>query len=279
MKRPQYIRYESTTPKLEKVAKVIRRVMPDFETINDTLFENIKRALIIHKAGVDQGNDEYLLLADKLEKCVPEKPCKSMACSLCQRNRRLKFMNKWTEYFRQNQEAYVVVTLIFYADKVQGSAMLDWDLIKLRRRLVKVIQRIGFNAPVIGGFEMDYHNYTHNPKASHWMPHFHLLMPNEPEKLEQLRKYMLREKNLRAREGRRNRPMRFDAFQDVERQMSYCISGIWMEYSWFLDEEGNLMKSTYPRRINDEDMYAKSLVMLDGLSEGALTFKVNVQDW
>lgn len=186
-------------------------------------------------------------------------------------------MQKWGPFIKTHQEDYIAVTLVFYADKHSASELSDWEYSKFKQRVLKVIQRIGFKSPIIGGFEMDYHNYTHDKKQSHWLPHLHLLMPNEPEKLEMLRQYMLRKKNLLAREGKRNRPMRIDVIKNVERQMSYCITGIWMEYPWFLNADNKLKKSKYPRRIKSAGVYAKSLVKLDRLSDGMLTFAVNVQ--
>ncbi|MGX1958508.1 hypothetical protein VRB23_04850 [Erwinia aphidicola] len=277
MKRPHYTNYTSAFPELEKVAKAIWEVMPDFETVDDALNENVKRAFTLHKFGMRKANEECIHVANKLESCSPEEPCGSMACSLCQRNRRLRFVQKWGPFIKTHQEDYVAVTLVFYADKHSASELSDWEYSKFKQRVLKVIQRIGFKSPIIGGFEMDYHNYTHDKKQSHWLPHLHLLMPNEPEKLEMLRQYMLRKKNLLAREGKRNRPMRIDVIKNVERQMSYCITGIWMEYPWFLNADNKLKKSKYPRRIKSAGVYAKSLVKLDHLSDGMLTFAVNVQ--
>ena len=277
MKRPHYMNYTSAFPELEKVAKAIWEVMPDFETVDVALNENVKRAFTLYKFGMRKANEECIHVANKLESCSPEEPCGSMACSLCQRNRRLRFVQKWGPFIKTHQEDYVAVTLVFYADKHSASELSDWEYSKFKQRVLKVMQGIGFKSPIIGGFEMDYHNFTHDKKQSHWLPHLHLLMPNEPEKLEMLRQYMLRKKNLLAREGKRNRPMRIDVITNVERQMSYCITGIWMEYPWFLNADNKLKKSKNPRRIKSAGVYAKSLVKLDRLSDGMLTFAVNVQ--
>ncbi|WP_314411579.1 hypothetical protein [Pantoea septica] len=277
MKRPQSNHYYSVNPELEKLAKAISKAVPRFETIDQTLVENAIRVKALREFGNLRDKTQCLELADKLKNCSPEEVCGSMACSLCQRYRRLKFMQKWLPYIEEHQNDYKAVTLISYADMFSNSTLFAWDLGMLKQRLLKAIQRIGFNAPVIGGFEMDYHNYTHEPERSHWMPHLHLIMPNEPEKLEMLRQYMLRKKNLLAREGKRNRPMRIDEIENVERQMSYCITGIWMEYPWFLNADNKLKKSKEPRRIKSAGVYAKSLVKLDRLSDGMLTFAVNVQ--
>lgn len=277
MKRPHYTNYTLAFPELEKVAKAIRDVMTDFETVDDALNENVKRVKALRKFGMRKAQEECVHVANKLENCSPEEPCGSMACSLCQCYRRLRFMQKWWPYIKEHQEDYVAVTLVFYADKHSASELSDWEYSKFKQRVLKVMQRIGFKSPIIGGFEMDYHNFTHDKKQSHWLPHLHLLMPNEPEKLEMLRQYMLSKKNLLAREGKRNRPMRIDVITNVERQMSYCITGIWMEYPWFLNADNKLKKSRDPRRIKSAGVYAKSLAKLDRLSDGMLTFAVNVQ--
>ncbi|MGC0836981.1 hypothetical protein [Pantoea agglomerans] len=277
MKRTQSNHYYSVNPELEKLAKAISKAMPRFETINQSLVENAIRVKALRGFGNLRDKTQCLELADKLENCSPEEVCGSMACSLCQRYRRLKFMQKWLPYIDEHQNDYKAVTVISYADMFSNSTLFAWDLGMLKQRLLKAIQRIGFSAPVIGGFEMDYHNYTHEPERSHWMPHLHLIMPNEPEKLEMLRQYMLRKKNLLAREGKRNRPMRIDGIENIERQISYCITGIWMEYPWFLNADNKLKKSKKPRRIKSAGVYAKSLVKLDRLSDGMLTFAVNVQ--
>lgn len=277
MKRPQYNAYDSVYPELEKLALTIRKVMAGFETIDKTLAENAIRVKVLRKVGSQCGNKHYLQLAEKLENCNPEEPCGSMACNLCQRTRRLKFMQKWLPYIKAHQDEYVAVTLIFYVEMLPNNKLFGWDFDALKERVRKAISRIGFSGAVIGGFEMDYHNYTHDPDVSHWMPHFHLLVPNEPEKIEQLRQYMLRDKNLHARDGRKNRPLKVGGIDDLVRALSYCISGMWMEHVWFRNAKDAVNKRRKPIRIRDERVFAKSLVKLDRMSDGQLTLGVNVQ--
>lgn len=277
MKRPHYASHTSAFPELEKLAKTISKAMPEFETIHQTLTENAIRVKALRKFGNPRSKTERLQLANKLENCNPEETCGSMACSLCQRYRRLKFMQKWLPYIEEHQDEYKAVTLISYADMFSNSTLLAWDLGMLKQRLLKAIQRIGFSAPVIGGFEMDYHNYTHEPERSHWMPHFHMLIPHEPEKLEMLRQYMLREKNLHMRPGRRSRPMKDDFIASSVHALSYCVTGIWQEYTWFMNAESELKKTKNGTRIRNLSVFAKSLVKLDRMSDALLTFRVNVQ--
>lgn len=277
MKRPQYNAYDSVYPELEKLALTIRKVMAGFETIDKTLAENAIRVQVLRKVGGLCGNRHYLQLAEKLENCNPVEPCGSMACSLCQRTRRLKFMQKWLPYIKKHQDEYVAVTVVSYVDMLPNKKLFGWKYDALKERVRKAISRIGFSGPVTGGFEMDYHNYTHDPDVSHWMPHFHLLVPNEPEKIEQLRQYMLRDKNLHARDGRKNRPLKVVRVDDPVQALSYCISGMWMEHVWFRNEKDVVKKRRKPGRIRDERVFAKSLVKLDRMSDGQLTFGVNVQ--
>lgn len=266
---------------LGSLAKDINKDMPKFESIDDCLRENKIRTKFLYEIGMglkpENKYRKYLKLVKKLEGCTPEHPCKSMACSLCQRTRRLLFMQKWLPYIKDHQDEYVAVTLISYMDMFPDKELLGWDFDAMKERYRKAISRIGFSGPVIGGFEMDYHNYTHEPELSCWMPHFHLLVPNEPEKLKQLHQYMLRDKNLHARDGRKNRPCRKDIIDDPVRAVSYCISGMWMEHVWFRNEEEDVKKRRKSGRIRDEHIFAKSLVKLDRMSDGQLTFGVNVQ--
>ncbi|HDH7788065.1 TPA: hypothetical protein PJH86_002879 [Raoultella ornithinolytica] len=275
MKKPQ------DSDEIKKIVKEIKKSMPKFESVDDCLLENKVRADFLYKVGMKLGSSDkgvkYLSLAHKIERCTPESPCGSTACSLCQRTRRLKFMQKWLPYIKEHQDEYKTATLIFYVEKLPNNKLFGWDFDALKERVRKAISRIGFSGPVIGGFEMDYHNYTHDPDVSHWMPHFHLLVPNEPEKIEQLRQYMLRDKNLHARDGRKNRPLKVGGIDDPVQALSYCISGMWMEHVWFRNEKDVVKKCRKPVRIRDERVFAKSLVKLDRMSDGQLTFGVNVQ--
>lgn len=263
---------------LEALASDIQKAMPGFELISDCLAENTKRAAILYAQGRKfKKGKKYLLLAQKIEACCPECPCGSMACSLCQRTRRLRVMHKWLPFIESHQGAYVAVTLVFYEEMHSSARMFGWDFPSLREKVRKAVSRMGFSGPVIGGFEMDYHWYVHAPELSHWMPHFHLLVPNEPVKLRKLHEYMLRDRNLHARDEKKNRPFRKDCIDDPIRALSYCVSGIWMQHTWFRNEKGELKKRQKGHRIRSQRVFAKSLVKLNRLSDGLLTFGVNVQ--
>lgn len=262
------------------MGRMVRRRMPGFETEADCLEENKIRVEILLSTGealkTQFGGELYRNLANQLRKCTPRSLCGSMACSLCQRARRLEFIEKWLPFIEEFQDEYVAITLISYMDMLPNKELLRWKFDAMKERYRKQIERIGFSMPVIGGFEMDYHYYAHDPESSHWMPHFHLLVPNEPDKIRKLRQYVLRDKNLHARNGRKNRPFRMDKISDPLRALSYCITGLWMQYTWFQNQKGDVKKSRKACRIRDNRICAKSLVKLDRMSNTQLTFVVNV---
>lgn len=259
---------------LIQIALMIRKEMPGFETLAKANAENQVRITVLRRVGDKLDKPDYLELADRLESCVKGHPCGSMACSRCSHQRRLRLVNKWLDFLMANPN-YVMVTLIFYDEMFPNSQLLDWDMNRLKQRLRKQLERIEFEGPIFGGFEMDYHRHTQQPGESCWMPHFHLMLPNDPAKLKQLRQYMLRAKNLHRRKGKVNRPMREDPVVDVVHALTYCFKTMWQELPIFVNAEGELTSGRYKRRLKDP-VLAKSLVKLDRLTDSQLTLTMNV---
>ncbi len=255
--------------------KEIMKYIHDFETQDDAEKENKERINILKCFYIENNKPSCISLAKLLAGCTEYDPCKSMACAKCQRKWRLDFLKKWLPFFLENK-GYKMVTLIDYQNMMPNKKLFQMDIDLIKQRFVKTSYRIGFDKPVVGGFDMDYHNYTHEQKDNHWMPHFHLLVPNEPEKLEKLRSYMLRPKNLYIRKGRKNRPMRIDDIDNVASALSYCVTGMWLEIAWFINEDGKLKKFKNKRRIKDKRVFAKSLIKLNRLKASQLNFGVNV---
>ncbi len=257
-----------------RIVNMLRKEMPAFETLKQADTENRTRITILRRVGRKLDKPDCFALADRLESCVNDYPCGSMACFRCSRQRRLRLVNKWLSFFQTHPD-YVMVTLVFYDEMFPNRHLLDWDLNRLKQRLRKQLERIDFEGPIVGGFEMDYHRHTQKPSESEWMPHFHLLIPNDPAKLKQLRQYMLRAKNLHKRKGKKNRPMRVDRIVDVVHALTYCFKGIWWEIPRFVNAEGKLKKR--PKSRLTDNVLAKSLVKLDRLTDSQLTFTMNVQ--
>ncbi|MCS2161569.1 hypothetical protein MUU47_10645 [Scandinavium sp. H11S7] len=251
--------------------------MFNLETIEQAQSENVHRVKIMRKKYESKPVPKIKKLITVIEDCSVDTPCKSMACAKCQRQRRQKYIEKWLPYF-ENHTGYKFVTLIFYQDMISNNELTHWSPDNLIQRLGKALKRMGFCDPVIGGFEMDYHRYTHNIKESYWLPHFHLLVPDEPDNLEKLRNYMLRDKNLHARKGRRNRPIRIDDIDEIAKVLSYCVKGFWQEIPWFINDKGLLKKVKNKKRITNKTVFVKSLLLLDQLKESHLNFSVNVQN-
>lgn len=259
---------------LSRIVNMLFKEMPTFETLKQADVENRTRITILRRIGRKLDKPDCFALADRLESCVNDYPCGSMACFRCSRQRRLRLIDKWLSFFQANPN-YVMVTLVFYDEMFPNRHLLDWDLNRLKQRLRKQLERIDFEGPIVGGFEMDYHRHTQKPSESEWMPHFHLLIPNDPVKLKQLRAYMLRGKNLYKRKGKKNRPMHNGRLFDVLHAFTYCFKGIWWEIPQFVNAAGKL-KNRKKCRLNDT-VLAKSLVKLDQLTDSQLTFTMNVQ--
>ncbi|WP_156292690.1 hypothetical protein [Serratia oryzae] len=259
---------------LTHIARLIRKEMAKFETLAEANAENRTRITILRRVGNKLDEPVCLELADRLEGCIKGHPCGSMACSRCSRQRRLRLVNKWLDFFQTHPD-YVMVTLIFYDEMFPNKLLLGWDLNRLKQRLRKQLERIGFEGTILGGFEMDYHRHTQQPDESRWMPHFHLLLPNDPAKIKQLHRYMLRPKNLHCRKGKVNRPMRKDPVVDVVHAFTYCFKAMWQELPIFVNAEGELTSGRCKRRLKDP-VFAKSLVKLDRLTDSQLTLTMNV---
>ncbi|EAX8226166.1 hypothetical protein J4090_001030 [Salmonella enterica] len=97
--------------------------MAGFETLNDCRNENHLRIRRLRKVGHLPGKQVCLKLADKLENCLPEQRCGSMACMACQRTRRLNFVYKWLPLLRADPN-YSMVTLIFYEEMLADRQLL-----------------------------------------------------------------------------------------------------------------------------------------------------------
>ncbi|WP_447881407.1 hypothetical protein [Serratia fonticola] len=256
------------------IARLIRKEMPTFETLKQADVENRTRITILRRVGKKLDKPDCFALADRLESCVNDYPCGSMACFRCSRQRRLRLIDKWLSFFQANPN-YVMVTLVFYDEMFPNRHLFGWDLDRLKHRLRKQLERIDFEEPIVGGFEMDYHRHTQKPSESEWMPHFHLLIPNDPAKLKQLHQYMLRAKNLHRRKEKINRPMHKKQIVSAVQALTYCIKGIWWEIPHFVNAEGKLKKC--PKCRLTDNVLAKSLVKLDRLTDSQLTFTMNVQ--
>lgn len=155
----------------------IREDLPNFETIEDATNESQIRQKALIKGG-------FRDLAGKLADCAEDYRCESPACPQCVRHNRRGFYHAAAvlseQYDLANQRT---VTLICYSEAMTNEELESFDPNRLTARLSKQLTRCGFENPVIGGLELDYHE-----DIDLWIPHFHLLVVDDISPLVTLRK-------------------------------------------------------------------------------------------
>ncbi|HCH7935601.1 MULTISPECIES: hypothetical protein [Providencia] len=234
--------------------------------------ENNERIKILNLIYKKTKNKRYKKLARKIQDCEEEYNCNSLACAQCIKVKQLDIVNQFGNYINKK---YVFVTLIFYKDKITINELPDFNPNLLKDKLRKKLKSIGFNNFIFGSLELDLHLYE-SINFSYYQPHFHLLIPNESEKIKSLRDYMKSSKNLSSRQGIKNRPMVVDEINDIGGVIKYITKIMWCEMAFFTNKEGKLKHSS-KRRISNSRMFADSLVKLDTLKFSDIFFKCNFQ--
>lgn len=234
--------------------------------------ENNVRIKILESVYKLTKNKTHKNLAKKIHNCEDNVPCNSLACAKCIKVKQLDIVNQFGNYINKK---YVFVTLIFYKDKITINELPDFNPNLLKDKLRKKLKSIGFNNFIFGSLELDLHLYE-SINSSYYQPHFHLLIPNESEKIKSLRDYMKSSKNLNSRQGIKNRPMVVDEINDIGGVIKYITKIMWCEMAFFTNKEGKLKHSS-KRRISNSRMFADSLVKLDTLKFSDIFFKCNFQ--
>ncbi|MEX6186212.1 hypothetical protein AB6G20_22370 [Providencia hangzhouensis] len=234
--------------------------------------ENNVRIKVLDSIYNKTKNRIYKHLSREIHDCEDAYPCNSLACAKCNKAKQLDVVNQLGNYINKN---YIFVTLIFYKDKVPINKLSNFNPNLLKDKLRKKLKSIGFNDFIFGSLELDLHLYE-DVNSSYYQPHFHLLIPNESEKIKSLRDYMNSSKNLNSRSGIKNRPMLVKNISCIDGVINYITKIMWCEIAFFTNKEGKLKHSS-KRRISNSRMFADSLVKLDTLKFSDIFFKCNFQ--
>lgn len=218
-----------------------------------------KRVIGLYK----DGRRECSLLAIKLNECSDEEPCCSAACPKCFREKRIKFITEKIKLIR-SLDNWRIITLIFYENMFVDDQLMDFDVNKLKDRLRKKLERIGYKGIVVGFFDLDYHS-----ELERWIPHFHLLANRDKEGVEELSMYMNRNKNITCRGGVINRPILIQRLNDRVEQISYLHKLYWSRVEYYIDDEGKRRTKKY--RLRDKQ-HCLSLMKLDQIGFIGLEF-------
>lgn len=206
----------------------IRVDLPNFETVEDATNE----LQIRQKALIKEG---YHDLAEKLADCAEDYRCASPACPQCVRHNRRGHYHAAAALSKQHDMANQrTVTLIYYSEAMTSKELKDFDPKRLTERLRKQLTRCGFKNPVIGGLELDYHE-----DIKRWIPHFHLLVVDDAEPLDTLRKKHFKKEKRPTSDSSStsyiSRSMMVQELKHPPKQLSYLCKQRWQSICAYID--------------------------------------------
>ncbi|EBB2298583.1 TPA: hypothetical protein ACT195_002717 [Raoultella planticola] len=256
--------------------EALAEALPKFETVVKVRAEKCFRVKSLQKC---QGK-VYQDLFKKLKDCHPSDPCGSAACPECFRKHRLEMIGEVLRLCKKSKK-WRSITLIFYQDAFYDNQLLKWQPDTLIARLRRWLNECGFSGIVIGGFEMDYHI-----DIKKWMPHFHLIIPNDKQAIKRLRIRMKNKKNMNTRGNVINRPMLVSKLKAPLRQVSYRFKAIWWrvesiqydDYHLQGNKERKRKRWTKKYRLL-RNQYVDSLIKLDSIGITGLTFMYKVRKY
>lgn len=256
--------------------EALAEALPKFETVVKIRAEKCFRVKSLQKC---QGK-VYQDLFKKLKDCHPSYPCGSAACPECFRKHRLEMIGEVLRLCKKNKK-WRSITLIFYQDAFYDNQLLKWHPDTLIARLRRWLNECGFSGMVIGGFEMDYHI-----DIKKWMPHFHLIIPNDKQAIKRLRIRMKNKKNMNTRGNVINRPMLVSKLKAPLRQVSYRFKAIWwrvesIQYDdYYIQGSKERKRKRWTKKYRLlRNQYVDSLIKLDSIGITGLTFMYKVRKY
>lgn len=246
----------------------IRTDLPGFETLEDA-----KKESRIRQAALTKGGNRELAI--KLARCRQKRRCKSPACPKCVRHNRRGFCHAVTAHSKLHDMANQrTATLICHSEAMADEELESFDPNRLTEKVRKQLTRSGFQNPVIGGLELDYHE-----DIQLWIPHFHLLVANDIGPLETLRKkYLAKEKRPPSKGTHTtptSRPMMVQKLNNPPKQLSYLCKQRWQLIRPYEDPETGKRRTRKLRLKRYE--FIKSLIVLDSFTFSDLMFLYKVR--
>lgn len=166
------------------------------------------------------GNERGIGLADLLKSCTATDPCMSAACPPCFRVFRKWFFHQASELYDEYSNAHIL-TVVLYHRALTSADLTPDELVRINGAFRTALRRAGFQGPLIGSLEIDYHS-----DIGQWQPHYHLLEFGEKAAVKRLRRHL----NVACREfsekyERKCRPVHRAPVRDPARQLSYLFKG------------------------------------------------------
>lgn len=262
--------------KLSDKNEALAETLPKFETVEKARAEKCLREKSLQK----YQEEIYKDLFEKLKNCHPLYPCGSAACPECFRKHRLEMIGEVLRICKKSKK-WRSITLIFYQDAFYDNELLHWRPDKLIARLRRWLNECGFDEMVIGGFELDFHC-----EANKWMPHFHLIIPNDKNAIERLRLKMKNKRNMNTRKNVINRPVLVSKLKKQMRQVSYRFKAIWwrvesIQYDdYYIQGSKERKRKRWTKKYRLlRKQYVDSLIKLDSIGIAGLTFMYKVRKY
>ncbi|RBW66052.1 hypothetical protein DS893_06340 [Vibrionales bacterium C3R12] len=255
--------------KLTSVAQLRR-----FETVRKAVEENYIRMSMLDSIGGESNTD----LAKRIAECTEGvKKCNSLACKLCNRTYRLMRVNELVHKLRCSKvrKGWWLITVVDYSRAFNHEELDRFDVGKAKGRLSKLLTRCGLEGPVLGCFEIDFHQ-----SCGVWLPHFHVICPITEDNIRaasQLKTRLSLQQISHIREGIEPRPYKFQKIKNPYRQISYIHKLVYSRVVHFESCLTGTERSV--KRRPKAEMYCDSLRWADRIGRMGVLFRYGERKW
>lgn len=246
--------------------------LPRTETAFGATEENFARIEILRSL----GGMENCVLAGILNDCSEyTKRCNSLACKLCNWRFRVQKVDEIVEKIRQDGGRWSVMTIIDYSRAFPAHGLEDFNIQQAKDRMRKLLERSGFEKPIFGCFEMDFH-----VQCGLWLPHFHLLIRNTKRNRKATNKLRIKLKKLQPhhiKEGREARPLRVQSLKNPFTQVGYVYklvsNSVHDYYMLHYQKVGTKKKRLEP------EIFCRSLCLMHKIGRRRVLFSYGEREW
>ncbi|WP_236874196.1 hypothetical protein [Citrobacter portucalensis] len=275
----QYFVFQTTDP------ACIRHAGPDRERLSqryplagsqrEAEAAQQQRLRVLTKAGSSTGK----ILAEKLQACRNDNPCGSAACAHCQRERYLEQLGISLPVMSASP-GYVCVELVFSEDTASRHPWRDMtqsrqQICRYKQRISRTLRRLGHNDPVIGTFSLLRHRFNGAEESTFWLPRLRLLLPDNRNLLRGLGAHMARGSSRESAGAGDIIPVRKLRSGDMARSLRLALDPGEYVTACMTDESTGTLKTGTPELLKGRTL-ARSLVMMDNMGSGMLTFRCGV---
>lgn len=246
--------------------------LPRTETALDAIEENFVRIAILRSV----GEMENYVLADTLNACSENiKRCNSLACKLCNWRFRVQKVDEVVTKIRQDGGRWLVMTIIDYSKAFPIQALENFDVKQAKDRMRKLLSRSGFEKPVLGCFEVDFH-----VQRGLWLPHFHLLVRNNKRNKKAIKKLRLKLVKLQSnhiKDKREARPIKVQRLKNPYTQIGYIYKLVSNSVHDYVERHSHKART---RKMRLESvLFCQSLCWMHRIGRRRVLFSYGERDW